>query len=86
MDLDATDLGLGIFFFQVGQNCSNGQLNFRLLLYKIPVMVDGMLQLLLKNKDRPCEAGHHDKYARSQTEEEVYSAEQGFHVMLFKPP
>lgn len=80
MDLDTTDLGGGIFFFQVGQHGSNWQLQVRLLLYKIPVMVDGMLQFLFKNKDRPCEAGHHDKYTRSQTEVEVYSAEQCLHV------
>jgi hypothetical protein len=59
-------------------------LQLPLLLYKIPVVVNGMLQILLKNKDGSCEAGHHDKNTGNKAQEEVYCAEKKFHLISLK--
>jgi len=43
-----------------------------------------MLQILLKNKDGSCEAGHHDKNTGNKAQEEVYCAEKKFHLISLK--
>ena len=74
--LYATDFSLSIGTPESIQHSTNRQLHIQLFLHKIPIVVKGMLEFLLKNQDGSCKTSHHDKNTRNKAEVKMNRAEK----------